>query len=178
MTTKLKLRAVDGDDLLVVSSLLQDALLPPAEMHFDRARREFSLLVTRYCWEKEACVDRPEVPQRTLSLLTVEEVERVQVRRVPMPQPGTPPAQSTPPLAVLAVLHRDGWVMVHCAGEAAIALKIGSLSVRLADLCDPWCARSRPAHPLDQEASTQEANDIETASAAKPARTPASGGQT
>ncbi len=152
MSSLLKLKAIDADDLLVISALVQDGVVPPAELHFDPAKGSFTAMVTRYCWEKEACKASGRVPQRVLSLLSIDGVSQVKSRGVAMPHPGQAQPADGPPLAVLAVIWRDGWVMLHFAEEAALALKADSLSVRLADLCEPWCAKARPSHPLDETA--------------------------
>ena len=43
----LRLRALDADDLQVVSALVQDAVFPITEMAWDRRRRRFAVLVNR-----------------------------------------------------------------------------------------------------------------------------------
>ena len=47
----LRLRAEDGDDLQVVSTLLQDAICPASEMKWRRRERRFAVLVNRFRWE-------------------------------------------------------------------------------------------------------------------------------
>ncbi|MBV5335567.1 DUF2948 family protein, partial [bacterium] len=54
MNKPIKLRAEDEEDLAVISACLQDAILPVAEMCFERAARRFVLVANRFKWE---CAD-------------------------------------------------------------------------------------------------------------------------
>ena len=48
----LNLGAVDADDLQVIASLTQDAVLPATEMQWDSKNRRFALLLNRFRWEE------------------------------------------------------------------------------------------------------------------------------
>lgn len=60
----LRLLARDAEDLVVVSAMLQDAILPVSEMTFIEKDREFVALVNRFQWETVA-------PTATASARTV-----------------------------------------------------------------------------------------------------------
>ena len=47
----LRLLAMDQEDLQVLSTLVQDAVFPAAEMAWDAKHRRFSLLLNRFRWE-------------------------------------------------------------------------------------------------------------------------------
>ena len=47
----LRLKALDIEDLTVLSSLAQDAVFPASEMRWDRKARRFALLINRFRWE-------------------------------------------------------------------------------------------------------------------------------
>ena len=51
LAKKLRLLAHDEDDVAVVSTLLQDAIIPGADMKFNRNKSEFMLVANRFCWE-------------------------------------------------------------------------------------------------------------------------------
>src|SRR6056297_3611441 len=53
----LRLVAVDADDVTVISSLLQDAVLSVCDIRWDRRRRELALLVHRFRWEDSAAAE-------------------------------------------------------------------------------------------------------------------------
>ena len=54
---KLRLLAHDGDDVAVLSALLQDAIIPGSDMSFDRKLNEFVIIANRFCWELEPLFD-------------------------------------------------------------------------------------------------------------------------
>ena len=70
----LALRALDADDLRVISTLVQDAVFPVAEMTWDSRRRRFAVLLNRFRWE-EADGRRP--PERVQSLLVIDDALKV-----------------------------------------------------------------------------------------------------
>ena len=51
LAKQLRLLARDEDDVAVVSTLLQDAIIPGADMKFNRNKSEFILVANRFCWE-------------------------------------------------------------------------------------------------------------------------------
>ena len=48
---QLRLLARDEDDVAVVSVLLQDAIIPGADMEFNRKTNQFIIVANRFCWE-------------------------------------------------------------------------------------------------------------------------------
>ena len=53
----LRLIARQAEDVVVLSSLLQDAVFPMSEMRYDRKARRFALLVNRFRWEDRAAAE-------------------------------------------------------------------------------------------------------------------------
>ena len=51
MTDPLRLKVSSGEDLQVLSALLQDAIIPGEDMVFARADQRFILVANRFCWE-------------------------------------------------------------------------------------------------------------------------------
>jgi hypothetical protein len=50
--TRVKLRAHDIEDMDVIASLLQDALIPLSEIAYQRAERRLVMVVNRFMWER------------------------------------------------------------------------------------------------------------------------------
>ena len=48
---QLRLLACDEDDVAVVSALLQDAIIPGADIEFNRKTNQFIIIANRFCWE-------------------------------------------------------------------------------------------------------------------------------
>ena len=137
----LRLVAQDAEDLRVMSTLVQDSVLPVTELKFDPRRRRFALLFSRFRWE-----DRSEAEavgrayERVRSVLVVEDVLKVQSF-------GFDRAEKD---LVLSVLSLDfapakdggGRLTMTLAGDGAIALDVEALEVRLDDVTRPYRAPS------------------------------------
>lgn len=137
----LRLVAQDAEDLKVISTLVQDAVLPVTELKFDPRRRRFAMLLNRFRWE-----DRTEAEavgrayERVRSVLVVEDVRRVQSF-------GFDRADKD---LVLSLLSLDftpaedgaGRLILTLAGDGAVALDVEALEVRLDDVTRPYRAPS------------------------------------
>lgn len=89
----LRLRAQDEDDLQVVSTLLQDAIIPGEDMQFDRGHSRFIAVANRFCWEQPALEGVTSetgdpVYQRSLCGLTISGVTRVLATKMPKDKTG------------------------------------------------------------------------------------------
>jgi hypothetical protein len=139
MATALKLRAVDADDLQVISAILQDALVPVAETAYLPDERRFVLVANRFRWEPGIDGIRHEF-ERTLTGLCIDNVLNVQRR-------GFSPAEGDRILALLALGVEGSALTLHFAGGSAIRIEVEEISCRLDDLGEPWPTRWRPRHP-------------------------------
>lgn len=144
----LRLRAVDCDDLKVLSALLQDAVFPITEMRLDRRRRRFAVLLNRFRWEDRLGAEqRGRAYERVQSLLTVEDVLAAATDGIDMADRDT----------VLSLLALDftpgsdgtGRLLLTFAGDGAVALEVECLDVCLGDVSRPYAAPSgkAPHHP-------------------------------
>jgi hypothetical protein len=137
----LRLVAQDGDDLKVISTLVQDAVLPVTELQFDARRRRFALLLNRFRWEDRDQAERlGRAYERVRSVLVVEDVLKVQSLGF----------DRTDKDLVLSLLSLDfapgqdgtGRLTLTLAGDGAIALDVEALEVRLDDVTRPYRAPS------------------------------------
>lgn len=132
MAEALKLRAEDAEDVAVLSAVLQDALVPVAEMAWLPDEGRFVLVANRFRWEG------PQV-ERTFAGLCIDRVTRVQRR-------GFSPADQDRILALLALRAEGGSLFLEFAGGGSIRLDVEAISCRLDDLGEPWPTRWRPRH--------------------------------
>jgi Protein of unknown function (DUF2948) len=139
MAETLKLRAVDADDVAVLSAVLQDALVPVGEMAFIPAERRFALVANRFRWEPASAASRSGF-ERTFTGLCIDEVERVQRR-------GFSPADRDRILVLLALRAEAGTIYLEFAGGSSIRVDVARIACRLDDLGEPWPTRWRPRHP-------------------------------
>jgi hypothetical protein len=146
MATKpLKLVALDDEDLDVISSHLQDAVVRVGEMAYQPSRKRFAAILNRYNWEK-AVGGRPQQEnERRRTALRFDRVLGAQLQQVR-------PSQSDRVLSLLAVRfepedHPSGYVTLTFSGGATIRLKVECIEAELTDLGPSWRARSKPEHP-------------------------------
>ena len=61
MLAKLKLSALDADDLGVVSAAVQDALVAVRDCAYFKDEKRFVLLLNRFQWEADPSIDSGDV---------------------------------------------------------------------------------------------------------------------
>ena len=175
MSTPLKLRAVDADDLAVLGACLQDALVAVQDMRFLGGENRFVMVANRFCWEKLAPGARlppgaearlapgeeaegagaesaeesatAESYERVHCGITFEHVKGVKARGF---TPGAAADQGRL-LEVLTILAEGGVLTLVFSGGAAVRLDIGEVEVFVQDMNEPWPTLWRPHHPVEDE---------------------------
>lgn len=137
----LRLVAQDADDLRVVSTLLQDGVLPVTEMKHDPKHRRFALMVNRFRWEDRDEAERlGRAYERVRSVLVVEDV--LKVRSMGFDRGDKDLVLSVLSLDFVPGVEGTGCLTVTLAGDGAIALDVEALDVRLDDVTRPYRAPS------------------------------------
>ena len=85
MNDKLKLTALDADDLGVISAACQDALVAVRDCAYFKDEKRFVLLLNRFRWEADPTVEAAY--SRTHSALVFNEVTAVRHRDIPLHEP-------------------------------------------------------------------------------------------
>ena len=143
----LRLKALDVEDLAVVSGLVQDAVFPGSEIKWDRTARRFALLLNRFRWEDaDKAETRKRDYERVQSVLVIEDALRVQSQ-------GVDPRDSDMVLSVLAIAFVEGtdgggFVDLTLAGDGVIRVEVEALEVVLKDVTRPYDApsKAKPTH--------------------------------
>src|SRR5262249_36737205 len=143
----LKLIALDGDDIEVLSAHLQDAVAKAADIHWRPAEKRVIVGLNRFDWEA-ANGALPEF-RRRLAVLRFERVVSCQCRNCSNCKDGKREV-----LNLLAVSFEPtdlpaGVVTLTFSGGAALRLEVECLEVELADLGPSWTAESCPMHTVD-----------------------------
>jgi len=136
----LRLKALDGDDLRVLSALVQDAIFPITEMTWDRGKRRFAVLLNRFRWEDGARVGE-HPPQRVQAVLVIDDALAVASQGVDRADPDL----------VLSLLALDwvagedgtGRITLVLAGDGAVAIDVECVDATLRDVTRPYVAPSR-----------------------------------
>ena len=133
----LRLLARDSADIEVLSTLLQDAIVPGADMRFDRDVKRFIFIANRFCWERPAIADvtgekGEPVHERTLCAVQIEGVQRVL-------QTGMPVRRDTALFNLLAVTNGAGaddgtYVDLMFSAGATLRLLVESIEIAAEDV--------------------------------------------
>jgi hypothetical protein len=141
----LKLRAEDAEDLAVVSTILQDALVPVGEMTFLPEDHRFVLVANRFVWERvpQGAARSAGHFERTLTGITFDAVAAVKIRGFDRSDPDRI-------LQILAVRAATGAIIFDFSGGDSMRLEVGRILCHLEDLGEPWPTPWRPQHPVDE----------------------------
>ena len=143
MDDKLKLSALDADDLGVISAAVQDSLVAVRDCAWFAGEKRFVLLLNRFRWEADPGIETKY--WRTHSALVFNQVNAVHHHHVPLKEPDRV-------LELLSVTlenrgENDRSVTVRFAADRAIRLEIARLACHLGDVGEPWPTPWKPAHP-------------------------------
>jgi hypothetical protein len=142
----LKLIALDSDDLEVISTHLQDAVVNVGDIVWLRSEKRVVLALNRFDWEATVG-DQPQY-QRRRTALRFERVNGVKCRSVQ-------PKDKDAVLNLLSVEFQPadlpgGAVVLTFAGGAALRLEVECLEAEIADLGPAWATKLCPAHAVEQ----------------------------
>ncbi len=150
MGEKLKLRCEDEEDVVVLSSLLQDALVPMAELAWLPAEKCFVFVASRFVWSE--CIDVTlsageagiECYSRQNFGVTFEGVKAVRSRGIDIDD-------KSRILELLAITASSdsgaATIELVFAGGAGIRVECDRIAVHGQDVGDPWPTLHRPRHP-------------------------------
>ena len=145
----LRLLARDSADIEVLSTLLQDAIVPGVDMLFDRDRKRFIFIANRFCWERPAIAEVPgekgePVRERSLCVVRIEGVKRVLQNNIPA-------RRDKELFNLLAVICGDGveneiYVDLMFSAGATVRLLVEIIEVAAKDVEEARPTTSQPKH--------------------------------
>ena len=144
----LALMAGDADDLVVISALVQDAVLQVTDISYEPRHRQLALLVNRFRWEDAEQARREDRPyERVRAVLLISDVRKVQSDGIDR--------RDSDLVLELPALHWQpgedgtGRLLLDFAGDGTLAVDAECLNVELRDVTRPYVAPSgkAPQHP-------------------------------
>jgi hypothetical protein len=135
------LGALDAGDLQVISTLVQDAVLPVTEISWRPSDRRLALLVNRVRWEDVENAKRGgRAVERVQSILGIDNVLRVASQ-------GVDPKDKDMILSLLSIAFEpgddaEGAVILTFAGDGGMKAQVEALEVSLRDVTRPYAAPS------------------------------------
>jgi hypothetical protein len=144
--TPLKLLALDEEDLQVLSSLLQDAVVRVGDMAYLPSQKRFAAILNRFDWESASAKGAKDY-QRRRTALRFDRVLRAQHKDL---RPGAPDRV----LSLLAIQFEpgdtpSGKITLLFSGDVTIQLDVECVEAEMRDLGAAWSTRHKPEHPGD-----------------------------
>lgn len=144
----LRLKAQDADDLVAISAVLQDAVLPVSEMQFQQGEQRFGMLANRFRWEDVDAAKASKRPvERVQAVVVFDSV--IKVRTSGLDLKDKEQVISVLSLAYEAGEYGAGTVVLTLSGDGAIAFDVECVEITLKDVTRPYLAPSGkvPSHP-------------------------------
>ena len=138
----LRLLAEDAVDLQIISAALQDAIMRPVDIRWEKEARRLTIVLSRFCWECGGT--------RVMAAMQFGDVEAVKSRRLPR---GPETALELLAIDFEPVEAPGGRVILMFAGGGDLRIDVECLDAVVTDLSERWPARIAPTHL--QEASAE-----------------------
>jgi len=138
----LNLGAQDAEDLQVISSLTQDAVLTVDDLKWSRAERQVVFLLKRFRWEDvELAKQQGRDPERVQSLLVIQNATGLASQ-------GIDRKQVDIVLSLMSVEFSGaedgvGDLILTFSGDGALKVQVDGLDVALRDVTRPYVAPSK-----------------------------------
>ncbi len=146
----LNIGAFDKRDLEIVSSVIQDSILPTNEIKWLPNSDKLALLVNRFRWEdKDLELSQGKRVERVRSLLMISHVKSVS-------SSGFSPKQKDKVLSILSISFDGddggfGNILIILSGNGGIRVEVDALEMNLRDVTMPYIAPSglSPRHDIN-----------------------------
>ena len=145
----LNLGAQDAEDLQVISSLIQDAVLTVDDIKRNQMERQLVFLLKRFRWEDaEMAQQQGRDPERVQSLLVIHNAMGLASQGIDRKQADI--VLSLMALEFSGTADGVGNLILTFAGDGALKAQVDGLDVALQDVTRPYVAPSKqvPNHNL------------------------------
>ncbi len=138
----LNLGAQDAEDLQVISSLTQDAVLTVDDLKWNRAERQLVFLLKRFRWEDvELAKQQGRDPERVQSLLVIQNATGLASQGIDRKQADI--VLSLMSLEFSGAVDGVGDLILTFSGDGALKVQVDGLDVALRDVTRPYVAPSK-----------------------------------
>ena len=134
----LKLTALDAEDLAVVSTHMQDAVLRVGDLNYNPKLGQFALVANRFAW------DETKQKQRRRTGVQFNRVTAVKALRVRQAEPDV--VLSLLSVGFVETDAPSGEIVLTFSAGATLRLAVECIEVNLTDLGPAWEAAHRPSH--------------------------------
>lgn len=147
LDTPLKLMALDSEDLTVLSAHVQDAVLKPSTIVYDKGAKTLVVPMNRFAWE--AKTSRRlffKRHQRRSSVLRVAGVESVRSQGINRRDDEAVASLLSVTFDPVADDSPEGTIRMTFSGGARLDARVECIEVQITDLGAAWETGAKPRH--------------------------------
>ena len=133
---KIRLNALNNDDLKVFSSLCQDAIISKEEIFYDKSKKMFVATLTRYCWEQQELNDK-NINYRVVTGLQIKNVNNVEFIGF---------KSKVLFYNLLAITYEKANIFLNLSMSSKIKLDCKKINATIEDIDIPWPTKLKPLH--------------------------------
>ena len=133
---KIRLNALNYDDLKIFSFLCQDAIISKEEIFYDKTKKKFVATLTRYCWEQQKLNDK-NINYRVVTGLQIRNVNNVEYINF---------KSKISFYNLLAITYEKANVILNLSMSSKIKLNCKKISATIEDIDIPWPTKLKPLH--------------------------------
>ncbi len=142
----LNILVTDKEDVLVLSSLFQDAVAKIADMAWLSEQRRFVLVANRFVWESG--INKKFGPfERVRAGMHFDDVRAVKTKNIRLDAP-----QAVVDLLAIRFEPTEGGagkIFLDFAGGGTILLDVETINGEMRDISAPWRTSTKPRHKID-----------------------------
>ncbi|MDC0461581.1 DUF2948 family protein [Alphaproteobacteria bacterium] len=141
------LRCQQASDILVLSSLLQDALVSNADFHFDKKDNSFVFVANRFCWETPPIKSEKsenDVYYRVLSGVNIQNV--ISVKHKNMKQFQDNEGALFYNLLAIEYDNETNDISLVFSDMVGMKISITDLNIFIRDIAEPYPTKHIPNH--------------------------------
>ena len=133
---KIRLNALNDDDLKIFSLLCQDAIISKEEIFYDKTKNFFVATLTRYCWEQLELNDK-NINYRVVTGLQIKNVNNVEYINF---------RPKIPFYNLLAITYEKSNIFLNLSMSSKIKLDCNKINATIEDIDIPWPTKLKPLH--------------------------------
>ncbi len=133
---KIRLNALNNDDLKIFSFLCQDAIISKEEIFYDKTKKMFVATLTRYCWEKQKSNDK-NINYRVVTGLQIKNVNNVEYINF---------KSKISFYNLLAITYEKANIFLVLSMSSKIKLNCKKINATIEDIDIPWPTKLKPLH--------------------------------
>ena len=133
---KIRLNALNNDDLKIFSFLCQDAIISKEEIFYDKTKKMFVVTLTRYCWEQQELNDK-NINYRVVTCLQIKNVNNVEYINF---------KSKISFYNLLAITYEKASIILNLSMSSKIKLDCKKINATIEDIDIPWPTKLKPLH--------------------------------